>query len=210
MTRIQSCLSEIERLKATGYISHKSPFDKRGTVTISDIHLEIKSKYFSRRDESENEFMICIVKYHENVIATVPIQILDDVRVIRFPESLRFTNVFLDFEMRLEIFGTDFQIMRNSNRDSALKKYGFFKFSSDDLGKRKFNLIDSVPAENTPLKGSIRMKIQSDITVPIHHAGVLYVFCKNCWQKSWILLNGHIFKIWVGSKVIPKNVSIFY
>jgi hypothetical protein len=211
VNRIQVCLNEIEKLRNIGYISHKIPFDKRGTLTISNIHVDIKPEYFSKRSdcEDENEFLVCLLKYEERVVATLPVQIVDDVRVVRFPDTMRLENVFLDFEIRLEIYGTDYWTKRSAFRNSALKKYGFFSLTSDCFGKRKFQLIESVSSENSPLKRSVRMTIEQNITVPIYQAGVLYVFCKNCWQKSWILLNGHVLKIWVGLKTRPRNVGFF-
>lgn len=195
VNRLQCCLTEIKRLSDAKIEIRKAPFNRNGRMVISKIMLEVKQRYFERHDRTENEYLVCILKYGNHICATKPIQVTDDVRVVRFPEKFILDRVFLDFEMRLEVYGTTFMRKRSSIRDTMLKKYGFVNVTFEDGGKKRWNMIEVLPSILNPLRCKILMKIRNKFTVNVNFSAILHVLYQQKWQKTSAHLNGHLLKI---------------
>ncbi|CAO1350914.1 unnamed protein product [Diamesa hyperborea] len=195
MNRLQCCLTEIKRLSDSTIEIRKAPFNRNGRMVISRIMLEVKQRYFDRHDRTENEYVVCVLKYGNHICATKPIQITDDIRVVKFPERFILDRVFLDFEMRLEVYGTTFMRKRSSIRDTMLKKYGFVNVTFEDGGKKRWNMIEVIPSDLNPLRCKILMKIRNKFTVNVNFSAILHVLYMKKWRKTTTHLSGHLLKI---------------
>lgn len=200
VNRLQCCLTEIKRLSDSTIEIRKAPFNRNGRMVISRIMLEVKQRYFDRNDRTENEFVVCVLKYGNHICATKPIQVTDDIRVVRFPERFILDRVFLDFEMRLEMYGTTFMRKRSSIRDTMLKKYGFVNVTFEDGGKKRWNMIEVLPSNLNPLRCKILMKIRNKFTVNVNFSAILHVLYQRKWRKTSAHLSGHLLKICFDTK----------
>ena len=210
MNRLQCCLTEIKRLSDAKIEIRKAPFNRNGRMVISKIMLEVKQKYFDRHDCTENEYLVCVLKYGNHICATKPIQVTDDIRVVRFPEKFILDRVFLDFEMRLEVYGTQFMRKRSSIRDTMLKKYGFVNVTFEDGGKKRWNMIEVLPSNINPLRCKILMKIRNKFTVNVNFSAILHVLYQKRWQKASAHLNGHLLKICFDIQNEPLLLDLHY
>lgn len=198
-TRFQSALAELRKINENidDNQPHQPPFNRKGKLVIRDIMLEVKSAYFQRKIPTKNEFLLVMIKYEDRVMASNAIRIENDVRIIRFPECFSVPEAYVDFEMRLEIFGTTFWRKANSVRETMLKKYGFVTFTLADTGKKhkRFTMIEVMQAENVPIRSKVLMRVAQKITAGIQYRGLLFVKIRDVWQETSTHLNGHILEI---------------
>lgn len=193
-TRFQSALSEVRKLNEKVDISHLPPFHRKGRLYVRDIMLEVKSSYFQRPFGSKNEFLLAMMKYEDKVFATRPVRITDDVRIIRFTEKFSVPEIYMDFDLRIEIFGTTFWRKNSSVRETMLKKYGFVTFTLADTGNKpkRFALVEVLQSENVPIKSKVMIKITQKITTRIQYKGNLFIKLRDAWHESAAHLNGHL------------------
>lgn len=203
-TRFQSALSELRKLKENKKPQHMSPnVNRKGKLFVREIMLEVKSSYFDREPGTRNEFLIALMKYEDKVYATKPVQIRDDIRIVRFTEKFSVPECYMDFEMRLEIFGTTFWRKNNSVRDTMLKKYGFITFSLVDTGSKakRFTMIEVLQSDNVPIRSKIMMKISQKITTDVKYKGPLSVKLRDVWYDATARLVGHILEFTLSKKL---------
>ena len=195
--RFQSALSEIRRLEDPSEELHPRPFHLKGKCVVKEIMLEIKPSYFERNRESHNEFFVVMLKYDDEVYASKAICITDDVRTIKFPYKFSVSDAYMDFEMRLEVYGTTFWRQRNMIRPTMMKKYGFFQFTLADTGdkRKRFEMVEIIRSEKNPLRKKILMKIHQKITPDVHYQGALLVKLGSSWHKTEAMLCGHLLEI---------------
>lgn len=196
-TRFQSALAEIRKLNEGIELPHHPPFNRKGNLLIRDIIVEIKPSYFERPIPTKNEFILIMMKYEDKVFATKPMRIIDDVRMIRFTEKFSIPEIYMDFEMRLEIYGTTFWRKNSTDRETMLKKYGFITFTLGDTGNRskRFQMIEVLQSDNVPIKNKVLMKISQNITTGIQYRGSLFVKLRDIWHEANAHLNGHLLEI---------------
>jgi hypothetical protein len=196
-TRFQSALSELRKINDNVDENHPPPFNRKGKLVIREIMLEVKSAYFQRKIPTKNEFLLAMIKYDDKVMASNPIRITDDVRIIKFPECFSIPEAYADFEMRLEIFGTTFWRKSTNVRETMLKKYGFVTFTLADTGTKhkRFHMIEVMQAENVPIRSKILMRITQKITAGVQYRGLLFVKIREVWHETSTHLNGHILEI---------------
>lgn len=195
--RLQSALTELRRLTNMTEALHPRPFHLKGKCIISDITLEVDMKYLESQKSSHNEFVLVLLKYDDEIYASMPICITDDVRTIKFPNTFLIPEAFLDFSMRLEVHGTTFWRRSHSIRATMLKKYGFVNFSLADTGenRKRFEMVEVIKSELNPLCRKIIMRIRQSITCDVHFQGPLKVKLGNEWYKTRAQLCGHLLKI---------------
>lgn len=196
-TRFQSALSEIRKLNENIELPHMPPYNRKGKLIVRDIMLEIKSSYFQRPLPIRNEFLLVLMKYEDKVLASKPMRIIDDVRTIKFSEKFSIPETWMDFDMRLEIYGTTFWRKNASVRETMLKKYGFISFSLADTGNKskRFQMIEVLQSDNVPIRNKVMMKISQKITADVQYKGILYVKLRDVWHEAIAHLNGHLLEI---------------
>lgn len=194
--RLQAALTEFQRLD-----DPNSPFNpnlpsRKGKCVISEIMLEVKPSYFAQK-RAQNEFVVVMLKYNEEVYASKVLCITDDIRVVRFPHKFRVPEAYEDFEMRLEVYGTTFWRKRYSIRETMLKKYGFVSFSLADTGvkRKRFEMLEVITSEHNPLRKKVLMKIRQKITADVHYEGSFKVKLGASWHKAQARLIGHSLEI---------------
>lgn len=196
-SRLQASLTELRALTDNNELIHPRPFNVKGKCVVSDIMLEVKSSYFDRRERSHNEFIVVLLKYEDQVFASKPVCITNDIRVLKFPHKFRIPEAYIDFEMRLEVHGTTFWRQRSSIRKTMLKKYGFVTFTLSDSGQKlkRMEMIEVIKSDNNPMRTKVLMKIKQKITPDIHFEGNLMVKLGENWFKSRSTLFGHLLEI---------------
>lgn len=195
--RLQSAMSEVQRLRDPEERCNPSSFTQSGKCVISDVMLEVKTDYFEREPKLHNEFVVVMLKYGTEVYASKAICINDDIRVLKFPNKFRVPDAFVDFEMRLEIYGTTFWRKRHLIRETMLKKYGYVTFTMTDTGtsRKRFEMTEVITSGNNPLRNKVLMKIRQKITADVHFFGSLRVKLGKSWYKAQALLIGHLLEI---------------
>jgi len=196
-TRFQSALSEIRKLNENIELPHMPPFNRKGRLLIRDIMLEVKASYFQRPLPIKNEYLLILMKYEDKVFASKPMRIIDDVRIIKFTEKFSIPEIYMDFDMRLEIYGTTFWRKNATVRETMLKKYGFITFSLSDTGNKtkRFQMIEVLQSDNVPIRNKVLMKISQKITTDVQYKGNLYVKVRDVWHEAIAHLNGHLLEI---------------
>ncbi|XP_070492083.1 anillin-like [Chironomus tepperi] len=196
-TRFQSALSEIRKLNENIELPHMPPYNRKGKLIIRDIMLEVKASYFQRPLPIRNEFLLILMKYEDKVLATKPMRIIDDIRTIKFSEKFSIPEIYMDFDMRLEIYGTTFWRKNASVRETMLKKYGFITFSLADTGNKskRFQMIEVLQSDNVPIRNKVVMKISQKITADVQYKGKLFVKLRDVWHEAVAHLNGHLLEI---------------
>jgi Cell division protein anillin len=195
--RFQAALTELRTLTENLEPFHPRPFNLKGKCVVSDIMLEIKPSYFERLERSHNEFIVVLLKYDDQVFASKPICITNDIRVLKFPHKFRIPEAYVDFEMRLEVHGTTFWRQRNSIRKTMLKKYGFVTFTLSDSGQKlkRMEMIEVIKSENNPMRTKVLMKIKQKITSDVFFEGNLMVKLGENWFESRSVLCGNLIEI---------------
>lgn len=196
-TRFQSALSEIRKLNENIELPHMPPYNRKGRLLIRDIMLEVKPSYFQRPLPIKNEYLLILMKYEDKVFASKPMRIIDDVRIIKFTEKFSIPEIYMDFDMRLEIYGTTFWRKNATVRETMLKKYGFITFSLADTGNKskRFQMIEVLQSDNVPIRNKVMMKISQKITTDVQYKGNLYVKVRDIWHEAIAHLNGHLLEI---------------
>lgn len=196
-TRFQSALCELRKMNDNVEENHPAPFNRKGKLVMREIMLEVKSAYFQRKVATKNEFLLVMIKYDDKVMASNPIRIQDDVRIIKFPECFSIPEAYADFEMRLEVYGTTFWRKNTHTRETMLKKYGFVTFTLADTGikHKRFHMIEVMQSENVPIRSKILMRITQKITAGVQFKGLLFVKIREVWHETSTHLNGHILEI---------------
>lgn len=198
-TRFQSALTELRKINESviDEDQHPPPFNRKGRLVIREIMLEVKSAYFQRKIPTRNEYIMVLIKYDDRVMASNTYRIENDIRIVKFPECFSIPEAYADFEMRLEIYGTNFYRKSNSIRETMLKKYGFVTFTLADTGKKhkRFNMIEVMQAENVPIRSKVLMRITQKITAGVQYRGLLFVKIREIWYETSTHLNGHILEI---------------
>jgi hypothetical protein len=207
-TRFQSALSEIRKLNENIELPHMPPYNRKGRLLIRDIMLEVKASYFQRQLPIKNEFLLILMKYEDKVFASKPMRIIDDVRIIKFTEKFSIPEIYMDFDMRLEIYGTTFWRKNATVRETMLKKYGFITFSLSDTGNKskRFQMIEVLQSDNVPIRNKVMMKISQKITTDVQYKGNLYVKLRDVWHEAIAHLNGHLLEISF-KKIINSGVT---
>lgn len=196
-SRLQAAMSELQRLRDIREPLYQTCFNQSGKCVISDIMLEVKTEYFKREEKMHNEFLVVMLKYGEDVYTSNAVCINDDVRVVKFPTKFRVPDAFIDFEMRLEIYGTTFWRTRHVIRKTMLKKYGYFTFNLSDTGKKRkrFEMVEVITSQSNPLRKKVLMKICQKITADVHFDGTLRVKLGSTWYRAQAMLIGHLLEI---------------
>lgn len=196
-SRFQSALTELQRLNKSSAEFHPHPFNRRGKIIVSEVMLEVKESYFERPADIFNEYVVVVLKHDEEIYATQAVSISDDIRTIRFPQTIRIPEAYLDFVIRMEVYGTTFWRERKMIRPTMLKKYGFTAFSLAQTGskRQKFNLTEVIKSENNPLREKVLVKIRQQITVDVQFSGILYAKIGDSWVKTFAMLVGHLLEI---------------
>lgn len=194
--RFQAALTELSRLQNESEALHPHPFHHKGKCVISDITVEVKQSYFDRGDYQHNEYVVALVKHDDEVYASMPICISDDIRTIRFPNKFK-TEAFLDFEMSLEIHGTTFWRQQSSIRNTMFKKYGIVTFNVCNTGesRQRFDMVEAIKSKNNPLRKKILVNIRQTMTPDVQFCNRLMVKLGNSWSKAHALLVGHLMEI---------------
>lgn len=195
-TRFMSAMKEIRRLESPEPL-HPRPFHRKGKCVLSDIILEVKQSYFERRQASRNEFIVVLLKYEDEVYASKAISITDDVRTLKFPSKFRVPEVFTDFNMQLEVYGTTFWRKQGALRDTMLKKYGFVTFTLADSGEKRsrFDMEEVIKGDVNPLRKKVLMTIDQKITPDVRYNGILLVKVGDDWYRTNAVLCGHLLEI---------------
>ena len=196
--RLQAALSEYKRLTESSIPLHPRPFHYKGTCTISEIMLEVKQRYFDRTNCAANEFVVVILKKDDEIYASRPLQIIDDIRTLKFPEIFNIYEAFADFSMRLEVHGTTLWRKEHKIRRTMLKKYGFVNNITivDTAEKRqRFDMYEVIKSDQNPLRKKILVKIRQTITPEVHYAAALMVKLGDLWYKALGRLCGHLLEI---------------
>ncbi|KAG5682689.1 hypothetical protein PVAND_012024 [Polypedilum vanderplanki] len=206
-SRLQSALAELKKLKDQNEPIRLPPFNRKGQLFVRDIMLEIKSSYFQRTTPTRNDFLLAVLKHEDIILATNPVRIKDDVRILKFSERFSIPDIYMDFCIRLEIYGTTFWRRNTSVRDTILKKYGFVTFTLADTGNKskRFNLIEVLQSDNIPIKSKVMMKISQKITTDIKYKGILYVKLRDIWHETTAQLNGHLLELQFEKKQIGTD-----
>jgi Cell division protein anillin len=196
-TRFQAALTELRKLNEETGTLHPAPYNRKGKLVVRDIMLEVKPSYFLRRNSGKNEFLLGMMKYEDKIFATKPFRIANDVRVIKFADRFSIPETYMDFEMRLEIFGTTFWRKNTNVRETMFKKYGFVTFNLTDTGKKpkRFTMIEVVPSDNLPIRSKVLMSITQKITTDIQYKGKLFVKIRKVWHTTTAYLKGHLIEI---------------
>lgn len=196
-TRFQSALSELRKLNEGAPLPHQPPYNRKGKLLVRDIMLEVKASYFQRAQPQKNEFLMILMKYEDKVFATKPVRIIDDVRILKFSEKISIPEMYIDFNIRLEIYGTTFWRKDTSVRETMLKKYGFTTFCLADTGNKskRFQMIEVLQSDNIPIKNKVVMKITQKITTDVKYKGKLFVKLRDVWHEAFACLNGHLLEI---------------
>ncbi|CAG9797188.1 unnamed protein product [Chironomus riparius] len=196
-TRFQSALSEVRKLNENIELPHMPPYNRKGKLIVRDIMLEVKASYFQRPLPIKNEYLLILMKYEDKVLASKPMRIIDDVRIIKFSEKFSIPEIYMDFDMRLEIYGTTFWRKNTTVRETMLKKYGFITFSLADTGtkSKRFQMIEVLQSDNVPIRNKVTMKISQKITAGVQYKGNLYVKLRDIWHEAIAHLNGHLLEI---------------
>ncbi|CRL04693.1 CLUMA_CG017757, isoform A [Clunio marinus] len=191
--RLQASMAEVNRLSHSESF-HSPPFHVKGKCEISEVMLEIKQNYLERFRTSRNEFILVLFKYDGEVIASKPLAITDDIRTIKFSEIFQFSDVYLDFNIRVEIYGTTFWSQKQSIRETTLKFFGFFYLTACDSSdnRQRFDMIEVIKTDNIPLRKKVSIKFKQFITPDIHHENELLVKLGNSWVKTNAVLCGHL------------------
>ncbi|KAG5674461.1 hypothetical protein PVAND_004431 [Polypedilum vanderplanki] len=204
--RLQSALAKLKNLKNQYEPIHLPRFNRKGQLFVSCIMLEIKSSYFQRTTPTRNEFLVALLKHEDIVIATNPVRIQDDVRILKFPERFSIPDIYMDFDicLKMEIYGTTFWRRNTSVRDTILKKYGFVTFTLADTGNKskRFSLIEVLQSDNVPIRSKVMMKISQKITTDIKYKGILYIKLQDIWHETTAQLNGHLLEFQFQKKQI--------
>jgi hypothetical protein len=198
-TRFQLALSELRKLNdnKVNLNLHTPPYNRKGALFIREITLEIRSSYFQKRTSLKNDYLLILLKYEDKVYATKTLRIKNDIRTVRFLEKFSIPEAYVDFDMRLEVYGTTFWRKSGSVRETMLKKYGFVTFTLADTGNKakRFSLIEVMQSENVPIRDKIMMKVSQKITTDVKYKGNLYLKSKDIWHESVGVLNGHLLEI---------------
>lgn len=198
-SRFQSALTYLQRLKNPNEELHPRPFNRKGELIVSEVMLEVKPSYFERRKDigSSNEYIVVLLKYNDKVYATNAVRIADGIRIVRFPQTIRIPEAYLDFEIRLEVYGTKSWCQQDLIRKTMLRKYGFTTFTLAQTGskRQRFEMIEVIKSVSNPLRKKILVKIRQKITVDVHHSGVLFVKIADSWVKTNAILAGHLLQI---------------
>lgn len=196
-SRFQAALTDLRTLNDKYEPFNPRPLDLKGKCVVSDIMLEVKSSYFERPNRSHNEFVVVLLKYDDQVLASKPVAITNGIRVIRFPHKFRIPKAYFDFEMRLEVHGTTFWRQRNAIRKTMLKKYGFVSFTLADSGQKlkRMEMIEVIKSENNPVRTKVLMKIKQKITPDVHFEADLMVKLGEIWYMSRSVLCGSLLKV---------------
>lgn len=197
-TRFQAALTEMRRCTDNlEPFQPDPPFNRKGKCIVSEIMLEVKQSYFERRESSHNEYVVVLLKYNEQIFASKPVCITSDIRTLKFPHKFQVPDAYMDFEMRLEVYGTTFWRQRNCIRKTMLKKYGFATFTLADSGekRKRLELVEVIKSENNPLRKKVLLKIRQKITTDIKFEGNLMVKLGENWFKSRSVLCGNLLEI---------------
>lgn len=194
--RFQAALTELRRLEDESEALHPHPCHQKGKCVISDITVEVKQSYFDRGDYRRNEYVVAVVKHDDEVYASMPICISDDIRTIRFPNKFK-TEAFMDFEMRLEIHGTTFWRQQSSSRNTMFKKYGIVTFNICNTGesRQRFDMVETIKSENNPLRKKILVNIHQTMTPDVQYRSGLMVKLGKSWFEAHAVLVGHLMEI---------------
>jgi hypothetical protein len=78
-----------------------------------------------------------------------------------------------------------------------LKKFGFITFTLADSGERRnrFDMVEVIKSEHSPLRKKILMKIHQKITADVHLEGVLLIKLGDSWHKTHSQLCGHLLQL---------------
>lgn len=195
--RLQAALSEHKRLTSSEEPLHPRPFHHKGTCTVSEVMLEVKQRYFDRINSAPNEFFLVLLKNDEEIYASRPIQIIDDIRTVKFPETFKIQEAFADFLMRLEVYGTTMWRKKNMVRPTMLKKHGFVNFTLSDTGekRKRIDVVEVIKNDHNPLRKKILLKIHQTITPDVHFKAFLFVKLGDSWYKALAKLHGHLLEI---------------
>lgn len=195
--RLQAALTEYKRLTESSEPLHPRPFHHKGTCTFTEIMLEVKQRYFDRFNKAPNEFFVVLLKNDDEIYASRPLQILEDIRTVKFPETFQIPEVYADFLMRLEVYGTTLWRQQHSIRSTMLKKYGFVNITLVDTGekRKRFEVVEVIKSEHNPLRKKVLLKIHQTITPDVHFAAVLMVKLGDSWYKAYGRLCGHLLEI---------------
>lgn len=194
-SRLQAALTEIARLDDPSEPLH-SPHSK-GKCTIKDIMLEVKPSYLERKNPLHNEFVVVLLKCGAEVYASKPVCITDDVRIVKMPHKFRVPEAYMDFEMRLEVYGTTFWRKNCSIRETMLKKYGFLTFTLAEVGfqRKRYEMIEVIRSEHNPLRKKVLMNVRQKITADVFYDAPLMVKLGDSWYKAQAQLIGHLLEI---------------
>jgi Cell division protein anillin len=195
--RLQAALTEYKRLTESSEPLHPRPFHHKGTCTVSEVMLEVKQRYFDRVNSAPNEFFVVLLKNDDEIYASRSLQIIEDIRTVKFPETFKIPEAYADFQMRLEIYGTTLWRKQHSIRSTMLKKYGFVNISLVDTGtkRKRFDMVEVIKSEHNPLRKKVLLKIHQTITPDVHFSAVLIVKLGDSWHKAYGRLCGHLLEI---------------
>jgi actin-binding protein anillin len=101
-----ACLNEVQRLKVEGLVDRFGAAREKGTLSIQEVIIPLKSTYISRlaTDEINGHHLLCLVKYNEFVLATKTLPTLPGLKSVKFTDLLTFNEVYADFKVNCHFF----------------------------------------------------------------------------------------------------------
>lgn len=106
-----AALNEVQRLRIERCLRPVDAPTECGRLTLREIILPLKQDYVDKlsTDQISGHHLVCLLKYNEQVLATKTIPTVSGLLSVRFPDVLKMDSTFVDFKMKLEIYGMEAQ-----------------------------------------------------------------------------------------------------
>ncbi|KAK0410097.1 hypothetical protein QR680_004941 [Steinernema hermaphroditum] len=214
---------ELERLSAqhivtTGSLRPLTP-SLRGSMTISTIRIYLNRNFCLKSIDKDTSYdFVVLLRSGENVYATQVASVMDigalRARTVRFPDSIRFNNLAVDFTVRVEIYALKIENRSNDAKnvcafprrafsclnplshrhskismESAVNSFEFCRCGNVNLNARTIgNLKLYVDDAEYPLEGTIELRAECSMLTPgaeIEYHGFLSMYETIGVESTW-------------------------
>ncbi|GFO20716.1 actin-binding protein anillin [Plakobranchus ocellatus] len=222
----QCYMTEIERLKATGQLSHVGP-GPQGSLTISDIRLPLKRDFVTKIGTSHDtttHYFILLIRNGSQLICTQMLSTHDPMMrgSLDFPNLIKINGITGDFKLTLDIYGMSVSReavgkdkkkktpkkhkglpLESPGGPSAVRTTSFSHVTSLELTKKCLDK-SSFHLERlsylSPLYGQIYMRLKCLMESNVEERGFLTMFDDvsgfGAWHRRWCVLTGNKLCIW--------------
>lgn len=218
--RREAALAERNKLKALGKVPNSE--GPRGSITLSDIRLPLKTDFMGRvgtQHDKYAHFFIVSLRQRDRVVFTEMVSTHDGMvrGLMEFPNMVKFSDITQDFKIDVEVYTMSVPLnqpmspfkkktpkkskIAHPHGPNVVRISNFAQVTStmldmNSLGKNHFGL-ERVP-KSCPLSGSLHVTIQCSMESTIEESGWLTMFEDvsglGAWDRRWCKLkNGRIF-----------------